>query len=55
MDDWEFMESRALRASRSGRVCITCQHFTYETDAYITLDNFPYSGKGKKCLLPMLH
>ena len=33
MDEWEFMEAKLLRASRSGRVCITCQHFTYGTDA----------------------
>ena len=34
MDEWEFMEARLLRASSSGRVCITCQHFTYGTDAH---------------------
>ena len=34
MDEWEFMEAKLLRASRSGRVCITCQHFTYGTDAH---------------------
>jgi len=34
MDEWEFMEAELLRASRSGQVCITCQHFTYGTDAH---------------------
>ena len=34
MDDWEFMESRALRASHSGRACITCQHFSDTADTH---------------------
>jgi hypothetical protein len=29
-EDWEFLEWGVLRPSRSGAVCITCEHFRYE-------------------------
>ncbi len=34
MDNWKFMEAKLLRASCSGRVCITSKHFTYGSDAH---------------------
>jgi len=29
-EEWEFLELNALKPSRTGPACITCQHFRYE-------------------------
>ena len=29
-EEWEYLDVDVLRPSRSGAVCLTCQHFCYE-------------------------
>ena len=31
-EGWDFVEDRELRKSRSSRVCMTCEHFSYVAD-----------------------
>ena len=31
-EGWDFVEKRELRKSRSSRVCMTCEHFSYVAD-----------------------
>ena len=31
-EGWDFVEERELRKSRSSRVCMTCEHFSYVAD-----------------------
>ena len=32
-EEWDFVEKRELRKSKSSRVCMTCQYFSYVADS----------------------
>ena len=41
-EEWDFLQLNVLKASRSSKVCITCQHFRYEVDRHcVTLLTCP--------------
>ena len=41
-EEWEFLEWNVLKPSRTGSVCITCQHFRYEVGRHcVTLLTCP--------------
>ena len=41
-EEWDHLEVDVLRPSRSGAVCITCQHFRYEVGRHcVTLLTCP--------------
>lgn len=47
-EEWEFLELNALKPSRTGPACLTCQHFRYEVGRHcVTLLTCPiHQGLG---------
>ena len=33
MEEWDFVDVRELQSWKGARICLTCQHFAYGTDA----------------------